>query len=431
MNAIDPEQARQFAVQVVRQLRHAGFPALWAGGCVRDALLHLCPKDYDIATGATPDQIREVFRHRRTLAVGQAFGVITVLGSRQSGHVEVATFRRDAAYSDGRHPDQVTFSTAEEDAQRRDFTINGLFFDPLEERVFDYVGGQADLRGRLVRAIGDPSERIAEDKLRMLRAVRFAANFAFALDPDTLAAVQRQAHEIVIVSAERVSAELRQMLVHRHRRRALELLQEAGLLEVLLPEFRELAPNGGSCPGDSSWPSTLAVLARLHEPTFAVALAALVREFVHPTGELVPEVERICDRLRLSNTERVGAEWLLLHEPELRRARQLPWPHLQRLLTHPRIDELLCYARAVAEVCDGQAAEIDYCCQKLSLPRAELDPPPLLTGHDLQAHGIRPGPIYQDLLRGVRDAQLEQRIHTPQEALELALRLGAQLRATD
>lgn len=431
MNAIDPAHARQFAVQVVRQLRHAGFAALWAGGCVRDSLLQICPKDYDVATAATPDQIREVFRHRRTLAVGQAFGVITVLGSRQSGHVEVATFRRDAPYSDGRHPDHVTFSTAEEDARRRDFTINGLFFDPLEEQVFDYVGGQEDLRRRLVRAIGDPLERIAEDKLRMLRAVRIAATFEFSLDPGTLAAVQRQAHEIVIVSAERISAELRRMLVHPSRRRSLELLNQAGLLEVMLPEFRGLAPNGGICLDDSPWQRTLAVLAHLQEPTFSVALAALVREFVHPTGEIVPEVERICDRLRLSNTERVGAEWLLLHEAQLRRASQLPWPQVQRLLTHPRIDELLCYARAVAEVSDGQATEIDYCCQKLSLPRAELDPPPLLTGHDLQTHGIRPGPIYRELLLAVRDAQLEQRIRSPQEAWALARQLAAQHRPTD
>lgn len=421
MNTIDPQAARRFAVQVVRQLRHAGFQALWAGGCVRDHLLDLCPKDYDVATDATPEQIRAVFRHRRTLAVGQAFGVITVLGTRESGHVEVATFRRDAEYSDGRHPDHVTFSTAEEDARRRDFTINGLFFDPLEERVFDYVGGQADLQRRLVRAIGDPLARIAEDKLRMLRAVRIASSFDFALDPETLAAVQRQAHEIVIVSAERISAELRQMLVHRSRRRAVELLNEAGLLEVMLPEFRGWAPDGGICLDDSPWRRTLAILERLQEPTFAVALAALVRTFVHPSGEIVPEVERICDRLRLSNAERVGAEWLLTHETQARRARQLPWPQLQRLLIHPRVGELMDYIRAVAEVCDGSVAEIEYCRQKLALPREELDPPPLLTGDDLKAHGVRPGPLYREILGAVRDAQLENRIHTAQEALDLVL----------
>ena len=353
--------------------------------------------------------------------MGQAFGVITVLGSPASGHVEVATFRQDAPYSDGRHPDRVTFCTAEEDARRRDFTINGLFFDPLEERVLDYVGGQDDLQRRLVRAIGDPFARIAEDKLRMLRAVRFAATFDFALDPATLAAVQRQAHEIVIVSAERVVAELRQMLVHRHRRRSVTLLNETGLLEMLLPEFHGLAPDAGSSWDEASWQRTLTILERLQEPTFAAALAALIREVSHPSGPMILEIERISDRLRLSHAERVGAEWLLQHESEVRRARQLPWPQLQRLLIHPRVGELLGYCRAVAEVLDGSAAEIEYCLQKLTLPPAELDPPPVLTGDDLKARGIPPGPIYREILEAVREAQLEGRIHGQEEALNLAL----------
>jgi poly(A) polymerase len=417
MTVPDPQHARRFAVQVVRRLRDAGFQALWAGGCVRDHLLGLCPKDYDVATDATPDQIRAVFGLQRTLAVGQAFGVITVLGSRRSGHIEVATFRRDATYSDGRHPDHVTFSTAEEDAQRRDFTINGVFYDPLDERVIDYVGGQEDLRRRLVRAIGDPLARIAEDKLRMLRAVRFATVFEFQLDAATLVAIQRQAHEIVIVSAERIAAELRQMLLHRCRRRAVELLHAAGLLEVLLPEFRGLAPPGDRDPEGSRWQRTLAVLERLREPTFAVAIAALVREVVQPSGTRVPEVEQICDRLRLANAERAGAAWMLLQEPLVRCASRLAWSRLQPVLVHPRVDELLCYTHAVAAVVDGHTREIDYCRQRLTLPRAELDPAPLLTGDDLTAHGMRPGPVYRELLQAVRDAQLDGRIRTPQEAL--------------
>jgi tRNA nucleotidyltransferase/poly(A) polymerase len=171
MPAPHPEDQRQFAVEVVRRLRAAGFAAYWAGGCVRDRLLGRVPKDYDVATDATPPQIRQVFGHRRTLAIGAAFGVITVVGPKAAGMVEVTTFRRDAAYSDGRHPDGVTFSSAEEDAQRRDFTINGLFFDPLAEEVIDFVGGQEDLRRGVIRAIGQAAERFAEDKLRMLRAV--------------------------------------------------------------------------------------------------------------------------------------------------------------------------------------------------------------------------------------------------------------------
>ena len=179
---LTPEEQRRFAVEVVRRLRGAGFEAYWAGGCVRDQLLGRTPKDYDVATNAVPDQVRALFGRRRTLAIGAAFGVIAVIGPQGPGTVEVTTFRRDAPYSDGRHPDSVTFSSAEEDASRRDFTINGLFYDPVEQRVIDFVGGQEDLAQRRLRAIGDARQRFAEDKLRMLRAVRFAATFAFSLD---------------------------------------------------------------------------------------------------------------------------------------------------------------------------------------------------------------------------------------------------------
>src|SRR3954470_5971345 len=228
MPAVDPKLAREFAVDVARRLRESGHQALWAGGCVRDQLMAQMPKDYDVATDAVPDRVREVFGKRRTLPIGASFGVITVLGSQGAGQIDVATFRRDAAYSDGRHPDAVSFSDAEHDAQRRDFTINGLFFDPVEDRVIDFVGGQEDLARRVVRAIGDPLARIAEDKLRMLRAVRFAARFDFAIEDKTLAAIKQQARELIIVSAERVATELRLILTHPNRARGIELLAETG-----------------------------------------------------------------------------------------------------------------------------------------------------------------------------------------------------------
>lgn len=186
---------RRFAKQVVEDLRAAGHEALWAGGCVRDGLLGIEPKDYDVATDAGPDRVREVFGRRRTIPVGAAFGVITVLGPKPCDPIEVATFRTDGEYRDGRHPESVRFTTAEEDAQRRDFTINGLFYDPIEERVIDYVGGEADLGGRTVRAIGDASARFGEDKLRMLRAVRFATTFGFDIEAETLAAIRAMAGE--------------------------------------------------------------------------------------------------------------------------------------------------------------------------------------------------------------------------------------------
>jgi len=233
-----PSQPREFAVSVVKKLHEAGFQALWAGGCVRDQRLGRTPKDYDVATSATPDQIRDLFGRRRTLAIGAAFGVITVLGGKQAGQIEVATFRRDDDYSDGRHPDGVTFSSAEEDAQRRDFTINGLFHNPLTGQDIDYVNGSDDLQAKMIRAIGNPHERLAEDKLRMLRAVRFAATFDFTIEENTFAALHEHAHELTVVSAERISEEMRRMLVHSSRRTAVELLAVTRLLDRILPEVK-------------------------------------------------------------------------------------------------------------------------------------------------------------------------------------------------
>src|SRR5262245_25661116 len=209
---------RDFALQVVRQLQEAGHPALWAGGCVRDEVLGRTPKDYDIATSATPDQVRKLFR--RTVAVGASFGVVEVLGPRGQGAplmVQVATFRTDVGYSDGRHPDEVVFASAREDAERRDFTINGMFFDPIKGEFLDFVSGRADLERKVLRAIGDPRVRFREDKLRLLRAVRMATRFDLAIDADTEAAVREMAAQITVVSAERIAEELRQMLVHPRR----------------------------------------------------------------------------------------------------------------------------------------------------------------------------------------------------------------------
>jgi poly(A) polymerase len=413
---MDPNLARDFAVEVVRRLRASGHQALWAGGCVRDRLMDQVPKDYDVATDAVPDRIREVFGPRRTLPIGAAFGVITVLGPKGAGQIDVATFRRDAGYSDGRHPDAVSFSDAEHDAQRRDFTINGLFFDPLEDRVIDYVGGQDDLQKGIIRAIGDPLARIAEDKLRMLRAVRFAARFDFAIEDKALAAIQQQARELVIVSAERVAAELRLILTHASRARGVELLADTGLLEIVLPESVLLLQSR------DQWSHSLAVLASLHAPTFAMSLAALLREIqLGDPAKNLPQL--VFERWKLSTDEHVGVEKLLREEPLIRTARKHPWPKLQRILVAPRVDELLGYCEAVARVLDATTAEIDFCREQLALPPAELNPPPLITGDDLKQLGIPPGPAYRDLLEAVRDAQLVGQIQTRDAALALAAHL--------
>ncbi|MBC8117031.1 MAG: CCA tRNA nucleotidyltransferase, partial [Candidatus Saccharimonas sp.] len=327
---------REFAVEIVRRLRAAGHTALLAGGCVRDLLLGREPKDYDVATTARPEQVRELFGHRRTLAVGASFGVIVVTGPREAGHVEVATFRTEGPYHDGRRPESVAFCTPEEDAQRRDFTINGMFYDPIDARVLDFVGGEADLAARVIRAIGDPHERMREDKLRMLRAVRFAATLDFALDEITAAAVREMADEIVVVSQERIAQELRRMLVDPHRRRAVELCADVRLLNVILPELGgEREPEGIRPPLRK-----LDELTLLQQPSFELAFATLLHSL--PAR---PVVYDICHRLRLSNDETDRIEWLVAHQDDLADAPSQMPARLKRTLAHPYRDDLIALLR--------------------------------------------------------------------------------------
>ncbi len=403
-----PDRQRALALEIVKKLRAAGFAALWAGGCVRDELLGIVPKDYDVATNATPDQIRDLFGRRRTLAIGAAFGVVTVLGPRPAGQVEVATFRSDATYSDGRHPDSVTFTTAEADAARRDFTINGLFYDPLEDQVVDYVGGRRDLERCVVRAIGDPDQRINEDRLRMLRAVRFAAAFGFHLDEATCHAIRRSAGQIGEVSAERIGAEIRRMLTGDHRAVAMELLRETELLAKVLPEVAALAPR--------DWGETLRTLSRLDGPTLPAALAALL---VHTADPGVAAT--VGRRLRYTNKEIERAAWLIDRLPVARQAADAPWPQLQRVLVHDGVAELVALLEATI---GADAPAVELCRARLAWPAERLNPPPLVDGSDLIAHGLTPGPEFAALLERVRDAQLDGQISTRDEALALVDRLS-------
>ena len=360
------------------------------------------------------------FGQRRTLAIGAAFGVITVLGPKGEGQIDVATFRRDAAYSDGRHPDAVTFRP-EDDAQRRDFTINGLFYDPLDRRVIDYVGGQDDLARRHP---GDrrSRQRIAEDKLRMLRAVRFAARFDFTLDAATLAAIKQQARELVIVSAKRSATEFRLILTHSSRARGVELLSETAAC------WRSYCRKATLRFRKSAWDRTRATLAGVDSPTFAMSLAALLREIA--AGQCSKNLSQLVfDRWKLSTDELPGVEKLLREEPFIRAARQQPWPKLQRILIAPRIEELIGYCESVARVLHGTTSETDFCRAKLALPDSELNPPPLITGDDLKSLGIPPGPAYRDILEAARDAQLNKTIMNSHEALKLAATLYQQGRS--
>lgn len=439
---------REFAIDVVRKLQQAGFQALWAGGCVRDELLGLTPQDYDVATSAHPEQVIKLFR--RSVAVGAAFGVIEVVGPRgphrQHLTVEVATFRSDGTYSDGRRPDSVTFSSPEEDARRRDFTINGMFFDPTTNQLHDFVGGHRDLQAKVLRAIGNPAERFAEDKLRVLRAVRIAARFDLEIEPATLAAGRQVAPEIVVVSAERIADELRKMLTHPNRARGVRLLREFDLVEPVLPELAATfhLPQGlPSAPTGTLWDHTIKVVELLEAPrcpheepvSFPLAFAALLHDVGKPrvVGRTAERytfhghehvgkemTERTADRLRLSTAEKVRTAWLVEKHQYLADAPTMRPSRLKPILVHPGIGELLALHRADA-LASGKGLEHVEFCEKVlrETPPEELNPPPAVTGDDLIVRGLKPGPEFKRLLDAVREAQLEGRARTKEEGLKL------------
>jgi poly(A) polymerase len=391
---------REFAIEVVAKLQRAGFTALFAGGCVRDELLGLTPADHDVATSARPEQVQALFR--RTHTFGASFGVVEVLGPRDANgewlKVQVATFRSDGMYTDGRRPDSVVFSSPEEDAARRDFTINGLFRDPISGTVYDYVGGEADLKAKVLRAIGNPEERFTEDKLRILRAVRMAARFELDIEPHTLAAIRRMAHRITVVSAERIADELRKILKHPNRERGVRLLAEVGLVEHILPEVNR-APT--------EWERTVAAVARMQKDTsFELVLAALLR------GVSPADVTSLCKRLRLSNDELARVGWLCQHRLIFADARNLPRSRLYPLLAHGFIDKLI-------ELRKAEGADTSFVKETIStVPLEVLDPPPLLTGDDLKEMGLKPGPLFKALLAEVRALQLDGVLKNRSEAEE-------------
>jgi poly(A) polymerase len=401
-----PDARTAFAVDVVARLQRVGHRALWAGGCVRDLLLGLVPSDYDVATDATPEQVMRLFL--RTVPVGVSFGVVRVLGPRAAGEVEVATFRSDGAYVDGRRPESVTFGTPEVDASRRDFTINGMFLDPMTDQIWDFVGGKADLTNRVLRAIGDPAARFTEDKLRLLRAVRFAARFGMTIEPATRAALMAMADLVKVVAPERIAQELRKMLLHRTRPQALDMARDVGLVRAVLPPLADVE--------ESRWAEMLRVLEYLPKgPTFPLAFAALLREIapVH--------ADSLARDLRLANTERDRATWLIANQHALVAPTSLRPFALKRLLAEPGIDELLDLHRAIALATTGDAAHVDYCdWYRRELPAGPLDPPPLITGADLKAEGLQPGPRFKQLLEDVRVAQLNGEIATREDAIARA-----------
>jgi len=444
-----PESAAQIAAEsIVDRLRAGGHEAYFAGGCVRDLLLGHEPADFDVATDARPDTVLKIFP--RTFAVGAHFGVVLVADSIDGREIitEVATFRSDESYMDGRRPESVRFSDhAEEDVERRDFTINGMLLDPqlwretgnLEASILDYVDGRADLNARLVRAIGDAEKRFEEDKLRMLRAVRFAARFDFEIEAETEAAIRKLAGEIGVVSRERVRDEVTRMLTEGRARRAFELLDRTGLLKEVLPEIDRLhgveQPPEFHPEGDV-WVHTMMLLEQLPagaSPT--LAWGALLHDvgkpatFTRGPGRIrfnghvevgVRIAEEILRRLRFSHDQAAQIVALVENHMRFGDVAKMKESTLKRFFRLPGFTEHLELHRMDSTASHGDLSLYDFAKQRYeAVPEAEVRPELLVTGRDLIEAGYRPGPRFKELLALAEDAQLEGRIRTKEEGLEL------------
>ncbi len=451
---------KDFAISTVRTLRERGHKAYLVGGCVRDLLLGREPADYDVSTNATPRQVMRIFPE--TYAVGEQFGVVlipidgltakdlaaeaandpveTPVEAAKHKAIEVATFRSDGLYTDGRHPDAVRFSqTAQEDVQRRDFTINGLLLDPLDnDRVLDFVGGRADLDAGIIRTIGDPARRFGEDKLRMLRAVRFAARFEYNIESQTMAAIQRLAGDIYQVSRERIREELTKMLTEGHARRAFELLDESGLLHEVLPEIEKMKgveqPPQFHPEGDV-WVHTLMLLEQL-PPGVSRTLAwgALLHDVGKPpTFRRAPDRIRfdlhvevgvalardICQRLRMSNDDTEQIIALVDNHMKFADTPKMKESTIKRFMRLPQFDEHMALHRLD---CLGSHADLslyEFVAKKMAeTPPAEIRPVPLISGDDLIALGHQPGPRFKEILSAVEDQQLEGKLASHEAALQ-------------
>jgi poly(A) polymerase len=445
---------KEFAISIVCTLRERDHKAYLVGGCVRDLLLGREPADYDVATDATPEEVMRIFPE--TYAVGAQFGVVlvplperdvaievtcrdvTCYVSPKANVVEVATFRSDIGYSDGRHPDQVRFTKdPREDVERRDFTINGLLLDPVTNEVLDFVGGRKDLEAGIIRSIGDPERRFAEDKLRMLRAVRFAARFGYTIEPGTFQAIQKTASQIDQVSRERVRDELTRMLIEGHARQAFLLLDESGLLREVLPEIEAMKgveqPPQFHPEGDV-FVHTLLLLERLPHPCpMTLAWGALLHDVGKPaTFRVAPDrirfdghvdvgvkiAEEICHRLRFSNDDTDQILALVDNHMRFAHVQQMKESTFKRFVRMSRFDEHLQLHRMDCEASHGNLTSYNFTREKMaSTPPAAMRPMPLITGDDLIAVGYRPGPQFKKILSAVEDGQLEGRLQTKNEAI--------------
>src|SRR6202166_1039771 len=431
---------RALAEQICATLRAEGHQAYLVGGCVRDLLMDRAPDDYDVSTDARPERVQELFPH--SVAVGAKFGVILVV--EDGAQVEVATYRSDIGYSDGRHPDQVVYSDSpQEDVRRRDFTINGLLMDPASGEILDYVGGRADLRAGIVRAIGDPRLRFAEDKLRMMRAVRFAARFGFRIDPETMAAALNLAAQVTQVSPERLREELTKLLTEGAARRGFELLDETGLLPVVLPDIARMKgveqPPQFHPEGDV-WIHTRMMLEKLqpncsptlawgvllHDvgkpPTFAPAKGPGTRiRFDGHVDVGARMAEHICRTLRFSNEDTEQIETLVANHLRFIDVPRMRTATLKRFVRLPRFEEHLELHRLDCLASHGSLEAYNFVQRFLvETPPEKVYPPKLVTGDDLKDMGLAPGPRFREILLAVEEAQLEGRLQDRESALQYA-----------
>jgi poly(A) polymerase len=445
---------KDFATSIVKTLRQHGFEAYLVGGCVRDLLLGREPKDYDVATNATPRQVMTIFP--QTYAVGAQFGVVLVPapdsgsapdceaeGGSKSACVEVATFRSDIGYSDGRHPDEVRFSNdPREDVARRDFTINGMLLDPVSGEVFDYVGGRKDLEAGIIRTIGNPQHRFTEDKLRMLRAVRFAARFEYTIEPLTFAAMQALADQIAVVSRERVRDELTRMLTEGHASRAFLMLDESGLLQFVLPEIS--AMHGVEQPPEfhpegDVFVHTLLLLDNLPQPCPpTLGWGALLHDVGKPaTFRIAPDrirfdghvdvgvkiAQAICRRLRFSNDDTEQILALVDNHMRFGDAMKMKESTLKKFMRLRDFDEHMALHRADCLASHRNLTTYEFIRQRRAeIPPEKMRPAPLVNGKDLIAAGHVPGPKFKEILSAVEDAQLEGRLPSRDAALEFVRR---------
>lgn len=434
------DEKRSSAEEIVRRLRREGFEAYFVGGCVRDFLRGVVPGDYDIVTSALPDQVKRLFE--RTVAVGAKFGVIVVVIDGRA--YEVATYRSDGVYEDGRRPAAVSFSTAREDVLRRDFTVNGLLMDPFSGEILDYVGGRADIDQKVLRTIGDPDVRFGEDRLRMLRAVRFAANLGYALDLETQKAIARHTGKIREISAERIAEELQKILTRGGARKGFERLSETGLLQEVLPEVEQmrgvLQPPRFHPEGDV-WEHTMILLDLLSSETApktspALAWAALLHDVGKPLARTQDEkgvhfyghaklgepiAFDIALRLRFSRTLREQVIALIRHHMAFMNVQKMRPSRLKKFLRMPDFDLHLQLHRLDCLASHGMLDHYAFCVERLKcLEEKELHPPRFLTGNDLLQMGFAPGKAIGKVLLALEEEQLENRISSKEEALAFA-----------